>query len=95
MEENRVESLLTNVAVKAALGSLAIIPGCIVFRGKGLRCLCGGLGIGFGAGFGWAQGDLHLRHPDLVPMPQSFSKEMERLKASMTATLSRYTTWFS
>lgn len=23
-------------------------------------------GIGFGAGFGWAQGDLHLRHPDLV-----------------------------
>ncbi|CAE7530142.1 unnamed protein product, partial [Symbiodinium pilosum] len=47
--------------------------------GKGVRCLCGGVGIGFGAGLGWAQGDMHLRHPNLVPMP-SLDNELRRLQ---------------
>mmetsp|Transcript_105320 Transcript_105320/g.339344 ORF Transcript_105320/g.339344 Transcript_105320/m.339344 type:complete len:129 (-) Transcript_105320:115-501(-) len=80
-----VSSMLTNVAVKAAFGSLAFIPGCVVFRGAALRCLCGGLGMGFGAGMAWTQADLHLRHPELVPMPASLTSEAERMKAEGAA----------
>mmetsp|Transcript_58173 Transcript_58173/g.108926 ORF Transcript_58173/g.108926 Transcript_58173/m.108926 type:complete len:99 (-) Transcript_58173:48-344(-) len=78
-----LNSILTNVAMKAAFGSVAFVPACVLFRGRGLRCLCGGLGIGFGAGLGWAQGDLHMRHPSLVPMPKSFEDEFQKLKASV------------
>uniref|UniRef100_A0A7S1SAL7 Uncharacterized protein n=1 Tax=Alexandrium catenella TaxID=2925 RepID=A0A7S1SAL7_ALECA len=75
-----INRFLTNVFVKATLGSLAFIPACVLFRGKGMRCLCGGAGMGFGAGAAWMQGDLYLRHPQMVPMPQTFLAEMAQLK---------------
>uniref|UniRef100_A0A7S4SWK0 Uncharacterized protein n=1 Tax=Alexandrium monilatum TaxID=311494 RepID=A0A7S4SWK0_9DINO len=75
-----IDRLLTNVLLKAALGSLAFIPGCVLFRGAGMRCLCGGMGMGFGAGAAWTQGDLYLRHPHMVSMPQTFVAELAQLK---------------
>eukprot|EP00440_Ansanella_granifera_P073495 gb/GFBE01079750.1/.p1 GENE.gb/GFBE01079750.1/~~gb/GFBE01079750.1/.p1 ORF type:complete len:104 (+),score=21.74 gb/GFBE01079750.1/:1-312(+) len=90
-----VNSLLTNVLIKASVGSLAFIPGCVAFRGRGMRILCGGLGAGFGAGMAWAQGDMHLRHPDLVPLPKSLPEEMEQLQASLAARARSWTRWFS
>mmetsp|Transcript_96754 Transcript_96754/g.216788 ORF Transcript_96754/g.216788 Transcript_96754/m.216788 type:complete len:104 (-) Transcript_96754:125-436(-) len=75
-----INRLLTNVFLKAAVGSLAFIPGCVLFRGRGMRCLCGGVGMGFGAGAAWMQGDMYLRHPQMVPMPQTFLVEMAQLK---------------
>ncbi|CAK0806699.1 unnamed protein product [Prorocentrum cordatum] len=62
-------NLMANVLAKAAVGSLAIIPGCILFRGAAMRALCGGAGFGFGAGVGWTQGDYYVRHPAIAPYP--------------------------
>mmetsp|Transcript_32989 Transcript_32989/g.102340 ORF Transcript_32989/g.102340 Transcript_32989/m.102340 type:complete len:105 (+) Transcript_32989:65-379(+) len=89
-----INRLLTNVFMKAALGSLAFIPGCVLFRGTGLRCLCGGAGIGFGAGAAWTQGDLYLRHPQMVPLPQTFAVELEQLKDSARKRLEALSTRF-
>mmetsp|Transcript_111395 Transcript_111395/g.239951 ORF Transcript_111395/g.239951 Transcript_111395/m.239951 type:complete len:95 (+) Transcript_111395:76-360(+) len=80
-DSKQINGLLTNIAVKGLIGSLAFVPACVVFRTTALRCTCGGMGMGFGAGFAWAQSDIHVRHPNLVAMPQSFPEEMGRLQA--------------
>eukprot|EP00930_Biecheleria_cincta_P084616 TRINITY_DN74066_c0_g1_i1.p2 TRINITY_DN74066_c0_g1~~TRINITY_DN74066_c0_g1_i1.p2 ORF type:complete len:107 (+),score=24.84 TRINITY_DN74066_c0_g1_i1:73-393(+) len=88
-----IDGLLSNVAIKAALGSLAFIPACVVFKGTRMRFLTGGLGMGFGAGIAWAQSDLHLRHPQQVPMPKSLPDELADMKASLEGQASAWRRW--
>mmetsp|Transcript_75515 Transcript_75515/g.179377 ORF Transcript_75515/g.179377 Transcript_75515/m.179377 type:complete len:105 (-) Transcript_75515:172-486(-) len=85
-----LNSLLTNALERALLGSLCFIPGCVLFRRPALRWLTTGVGIGFGLGTAWTEGDLWLRHPEMVTMPASLSDEMTRIKEWTTKQLSSF-----
>mmetsp|Transcript_1409 Transcript_1409/g.3829 ORF Transcript_1409/g.3829 Transcript_1409/m.3829 type:complete len:105 (+) Transcript_1409:73-387(+) len=79
-----VNSLLTHALEKALLGSLLFIPGMVVFRRPALRWMTGGVGIGFGLGQAWTQGDLWLRHPEMVRMPVGLAEEVKRIQEWVT-----------
>eukprot|EP00929_Paragymnodinium_shiwhaense_P045075 TRINITY_DN23073_c0_g1_i1.p3 TRINITY_DN23073_c0_g1~~TRINITY_DN23073_c0_g1_i1.p3 ORF type:complete len:111 (-),score=21.25 TRINITY_DN23073_c0_g1_i1:213-545(-) len=74
-----VSSLVANAAWKATLGSLVFIPAMVLFKGRGMRCLCGGMGIGFGAGAAWTHADLFIRYPGAVPAPETMTEKILRL----------------
>merc|ERR1719217_14062 len=74
-----VSSLVANAAWKATLGSLAFIPAMVLFKGRGMRCLCGGMGIGFGAGSALMHADLYYRYPNAIPPPETMTEKILRL----------------
>ena len=53
--KKRCCSVMLNAAEKAAFGSLLFIPGCLLFKGRGMRFASGGLGVGLGLGTAWTQ----------------------------------------
>mmetsp|Transcript_118844 Transcript_118844/g.332808 ORF Transcript_118844/g.332808 Transcript_118844/m.332808 type:complete len:106 (+) Transcript_118844:80-397(+) len=94
VDARTVDFLLRNVAVKATIGSLAFVPACIIFRGRSMRCLCGGLGMGFGAGLAWTQGDLFIRRPGVVPIPRDTFTEIADARAAVAQRWRNLTSWF-
>mmetsp|Transcript_8816 Transcript_8816/g.15838 ORF Transcript_8816/g.15838 Transcript_8816/m.15838 type:complete len:105 (-) Transcript_8816:76-390(-) len=86
-----INSLLTHALEKALLGSLLFIPGMVVFRRPALRWLSGGIGIGFGLGQAWTQGDLWLRHPEMVSMPVGLAEEAQRIQEWVTKQIANLT----
>mmetsp|Transcript_5851 Transcript_5851/g.8303 ORF Transcript_5851/g.8303 Transcript_5851/m.8303 type:complete len:105 (-) Transcript_5851:269-583(-) len=85
-----LQSMLTNVAFKTAFGCVAFIPALMMFRGAAMRCVFGGMGMGIGAGRAWAEADMHVRHPELVPMPESFQKEVEKYQTCVESKIAAF-----
>uniref|UniRef100_A0A7S0ZTK1 Uncharacterized protein n=1 Tax=Noctiluca scintillans TaxID=2966 RepID=A0A7S0ZTK1_NOCSC len=81
----RYRSVMLNAAEKAALGSLLFIPGCLLFKGRGMRFASGGLGVGLGLGTAWTQAAVHREHPNLVTLPESPYGEAMKAQAKLAA----------
>ena len=70
------ERLMLNIALKAGAGLVASgLIALLAARKSGGRLFITGLGTGSGLGYGWCQNDVHLKHPDLVSLPESAQTE--------------------